>query len=373
MKNKSKLVLLSLFVCGCTNQSNYNLTGEINGTKNDTILVIKSDPTTRKSLGIDTVALKGNKFAINIPDSSLIALSIIEKPTGNGAIRMSANPPFILLPGESMKISGDIDNLKASGTEIYDKLRETTDITDKENEIKSIIEQLSKAYKVQDKVAIDSLNTIIRSLNAQLGSLKLNYIKNNPNSILSGYLFQGLKSSDGIEAEKLLGENVKNGALGGLISTTANNYKKFEAMRKAAENIKPGKAAPDFKLKNLKGEEMSLDSFKGKYALLDFWGTWCGWCIKGMPNMKKYYAKYKNKMEIVGICCRDTEDKWRKGVKNLELPWTNLYNGNSDKIVIDYAVSGYPTKVLVDPEGKIVEVFVGESEEMYKKLDELFK
>lgn len=373
MKNKSKLVLLSLLVCGCTNQSNYNLTGEINGTKNDTILVIKSDPTTRKSLGIDTVALKGNKFAINIPDSSLIALSIIEKPTGNGAIRMSANPPFILLPGERMRISGNIDNLYASGTEIYDKLNETTDITNKEIEIKGLREQIGKAYKVQDKHTLDSLNSIYKELNVQLSSLKLNYIKNNPSSILSGYLFQELKSSDGIEAEKLLDESIKNGVLGELISRMANNYKKSVALEKARENIKPGKAAPDFKLKNLKGEEMSLDSFKGKYALLDFWGTWCGWCIKGMPNMKKYYAKYKNKMEIVGICCRDTEDKWRKGVKNLELPWTNLYNGNSDKIVIDYAVSGYPTKVLVDPEGKIVEVFVGESEEMYKKLDELFK
>ena len=125
--------------------------------------------------------------------------------------------------------------------------------------------------------------------------------------------------------------------------------------------------------KNLNGEEMTLASFNGKYTLLDFWGTWCGWCIKGMPDMKKYYAKYKNKMEIVGICCRDTENKWREGVENLQLPWTNLYNGNDDEIVINYAVTGYPTKILIDPQGKIVEVFVGESEELYKKLDMLFK
>lgn len=373
MKNKSKLALLAMLTCACTNQSNYNVTGEISGLGSDTILVFVNDPVTRKSVEIDTVTVTDNKFAINVPDTSLVSLYVIEKPVGNGAIRMSANPPFLLLPGEKIKISGNIDDLTASGTEIYDKYREATDISAKENEIKVLRGQFTEAYKTKNEKAIDSLSAIVTGLNVQLSSLKLNYIKNNPNSTLSGYLFQSLKSSDGVEAEKLLGENVKNGALGELISKMADNYRKFAAIEKAKENVKPGKPAPDFKLKNLKGEEMTLASFKGKYALLDFWGTWCGWCIKGMPDMKKYYAKYSKKMEIVGICCGDTEEKWRKGVKEHELPWTNLYNGKADDITVNYAVSGYPTKVLIDPQGNIVEVFVGESEDLYKKLDELFK
>lgn len=372
MKNKNKLALLAMLTCACTNQNNYNLRGEISGIKNDTILIIKSDPVTRKSLGIDTIAVKENKFAIKIPDSTLVSLYVIEKPKGNSAIRMSTNPPFLVLPGENLKISGDIDNLQASGTEIYDKISEVTELKNKENEIKNIREEITEAYKIQDKKTIDSLNIIYKKLNVQLSTSKLDYIKNNPNSTLSGYLFQSLRIADGIEAEKLLGENVKNGVLKELISNTANNYKKFAAIEKAAENIKPVKPAPDFKLKNMNGEEMTLASFKGKYTLLDFWGTWCGWCIKGMPDMKKYYAKYKNKMEIVGICCRDTEKKWREGVEELQLPWTNLYNGKADEITTNYAVSGYPTKILIDPDGNIVEIFVGESEELYKKLDELF-
>lgn len=372
MKNKSKLALLAMLTCACTNQSNYNLTGEISGINNDSIIVFTIDPITRKSIKSDTVAVIDNKFAVNIPDSSLTSLYIIEKPKGNGAIRMYDNPLFLLLPGEKMRIHGNIDNLSASGTEIYDKLNDTKDITDKENEIKGVRKKFTEAHLTKNKEAIDSLNIIIKDLNAQLSASKLDYIKNNPNSTLSGYLFQSLRVADGIEAEKLLGENVKNGVLKELISNTANNYKKFAAIEKAAENIKPGKPAPDFKLKNMNGEEMTLASFKGKYTLLDFWGTWCGWCIKGMPDMKKYYAKYKNKMEIVGICCRDTEKKWREGVEELQLPWTNLYNGKADEITTNYAVSGYPTKILIDPDGNIVEIFVGELEELYKKLDELF-
>ena len=115
-----------------------------------------------------------------------------------------------------------------------------------------------------------------------------------------------------------------------------------------------------------------LASFKGKYVLLDFWGTWCGWCIKGIPDMKEYYAKYKDRIEFVGIDCRDTEEKWKEGVAKHELPWTNLYNGDGQEIVIAYGVQGYPTKIIIDPEGKIVEAFLGEDPALYKKLDELF-
>ena len=54
--------------------------------------------------------------------------------------------------------------------------------------------------------------------------------------------------------------------------------------------------APDFTLNDIDGNPLSLSSLRGKYVVLDFWGSWCVWCIKGMPEMKKYYAKYKDKL-----------------------------------------------------------------------------
>jgi len=44
-----------------------------------------------------------------------------------------------------------------------------------------------------------------------------------------------------------------------------------------------------------------------KYAVLEFWGTWCGCCIKDIPEMKKYFNKYKTKAMFASIACRDTE------------------------------------------------------------------
>ena len=54
------------------------------------------------------------------------------------------------------------------------------------------------------------------------------------------------------------------------------------------------------------------------------------------------------------------------------LKWTNLYNGDEETVLNMYAVEGFPTKILIDRNGKIVEVFVGESQDLYDKLDELF-
>lgn len=137
--------------------------------------------------------------------------------------------------------------------------------------------------------------------------------------------------------------------------------------------MKEGVLAPDFTLKDLNGHALSLSSLRGKYVVLDFWGSWCGWCIKGIPDMKKYYDKYKGKMEILGIACRDTEQNWKEAVKKHELPWLQVMNTEEEDITLKYGIQGYPTKIVVDPEGRVTKIVVGESPAFYEYLDSLFK
>ena len=88
--------------------------------------------------------------------------------------------------------------------------------------------------------------------------------------------------------------------------------------------------------------------------------------------MKNYYEKYKGKMEILGIDCRDTEEKWKAAVTKYELPWLHVRNEETPDVSLLYAVQGYPTKIVIDPEGKIAKIVVGESPAFYEYLDELF-
>jgi thiol-disulfide isomerase/thioredoxin len=93
-----------------------------------------------------------------------------------------------------------------------------------------------------------------------------------------------------------------------------------------------------------------LSASRGKYVLLDFWETWCGWCIEAFPHLKALDSLYGN-LQILGIA---TENK--TGVKRLaednHLPYPTLL-GDAE-VLRRYLVEGRPTYVLIDPQGKII-------------------
>ena len=131
--------------------------------------------------------------------------------------------------------------------------------------------------------------------------------------------------------------------------------------------------APDFTLNDIYGMPLTLSSFRGTYVVLDFWGSWCPWCIKGIPEMKEYYKKYSGKFEIIGIDCNDPVEKWKAAVANYDMPWKHVYNPKGSRLAQQYGVQGYPTKIIIDPQGRVDKVVVGEDPAFYTYLDELFK
>ena len=90
--------------------------------------------------------------------------------------------------------------------------------------------------------------------------------------------------------------------------------------------------------------------------------------------MKKYYEKYKGKMEIVGVDCGDTDEKWKAAVKELELPWIHVYNqkGMGDITGI-YEIQGFPTKFIVGKDGELLKTVIGEDPAFYTALDEIMQ
>ncbi len=132
--------------------------------------------------------------------------------------------------------------------------------------------------------------------------------------------------------------------------------------------------APAFTFPDLNGNPVSLSDFKGQWVVIDFWGSWCGWCIKGFPKLKEAYAKADGKFQVIGIDCRDSESNWRMAVEKYKLPWVNVYNGDENSPVLRaYGVTGFPTKAIVNPEGKLVDITVGEDPAFYEKLNSFIK
>ena len=323
---------------------------------------------------IDTVALENGNFKMHVEDTAALFVYISPLPKNHSEMMTLPRASMLLLPGDKISISGRLDDLTISGSELYDSLEALDGIQSLEKEYTMAQKELRPLYASgqENKDAIDSLDAVISSLSARLNAQRMDFVKNNPSSPAAAYMTLVMPAKESVEAYGMLDESLKTNAIWSVVDYIVTANRNNLTKKANWENMKPGVQAPDFKLRNLDGEYMTLASFKGKYVLLDFWGTWCGWCIKGIPDMKEYYAKYKDRIEFVGIDCRDTEEKWKEGVAKHELPWTNLYNGDGQEIVIAYGVQGYPTKIIIDPEGKIVEAFLGEDPALYKKLDELF-
>lgn len=101
-------------------------------------------------------------------------------------------------------------------------------------------------------------------------------------------------------------------------------------------------------------ETVSLDMYKGKYLYLEFWGSWCGPCVKEIPNMKKAYESIdRSKIEFLGIA-QDKAEPLRKLLDNQQIGWKQILCEEENGVIDDYNIQGYPTSFLIDPDGKIV-------------------
>lgn len=142
----------------------------------------------------------------------------------------------------------------------------------------------------------------------------------------------------------------------------AGELRRVEAERRMAELENGVTPAPAFTLPDLAGNRVSLSDFAGKWVVIDFWGSWCRWCVKGFPELKELAARYGDELAIVGVDCRDSDERWRAAVEKYGLTWVNLYNdcsGESNPLLEAYAVQGFPTKVIVDPRGIVRKIVVG--------------
>ena len=152
-------------------------------------------------------------------------------------------------------------------------------------------------------------------------------------------------------------------------------YKNVSTRIQGAKRTAVGQPAPSIKTeRTYDGQPFDLEAWRGKYVLVDFWGTWCGACIAGMPEMKKFAAKHEGKLMLLGIAKESDEQRWRKYLDTSEWDWKQIVSGKGEEnYVLRFNVQGFPPKIRIGPDGRILKRLVGEEPGFYEELEQLIK
>ena len=130
-----------------------------------------------------------------------------------------------------------------------------------------------------------------------------------------------------------------------------------DSAKRRAEVI--GKPAADWELKGLDGKTHSLADYRGKVVVLDFWYRGCGWCIKAMPQLNALAEQFQGRpVAVLGMNTDRKEADAKFVVDAMGLKYETL---RAEGIPEKYGVQGFPTLILIDPEGKVRDVHVGYS------------
>ena len=135
-----------------------------------------------------------------------------------------------------------------------------------------------------------------------------------------------------------------------------------------SELLKVGERAPDFRLKDLKGNWVSLSDFKDKKVLLDFSMIHCGWCKIAIDEFKKPSFSFAENVVPLYINPVDKQEKMEKYQAKVGIPFPALIDAK--EVGQAYGVKGYPTFYLIDEKGIIVEVNEGYSDDLIQKLND---
>ncbi|MFI3267129.1 MAG: TlpA disulfide reductase family protein [Rikenellaceae bacterium] len=217
-----------------------------------------------------------------------------------------------------------------------------------------------KEEQAKIKSQIDSLKSLSTPLADSLYYMELDYLKNAKVSYHWMVKYAGFVTSLKYELDSLKVLKIKE-----LYGKVSYEYKqtalgeKITAYINLPEKVNVGDDMYDAELYDMEGNIHKLSEFKGKYILLDFWATWCGPCVASFPEQREIASKYEDQLTIVSISI-DDKKAWTDFATKQELHGNQL-NELSDVNVTSYVygATALPTFVLISPDGKIRDVWVG--------------
>lgn len=312
-----KIILLSLIISkvAIAQKIDFSLSGKTSNIKDGTYLYLRD---LVNGGNIDSTLVENNNFKFET----------------------DLNEPVVY----TMLFSKDRKHFKEIWLEDSEMVFDASEIAFKDAKITG-----SRNQKLFEKMVKDIYSNPEKISDETINKKKVRFIKNHPNAVVSAFLLHGNRELKKEEIYRLftsLSDEVKHNSLG----------------RKIAKNIENniatiGKAFPDFKVPNNKGEIKQISELTGKLTLIQFWSSTCPGSRMMNPDLNEIYKKYHSKgLNIIGISKDRVKEKWTDAIAEDNLPWPQLSNLNSweGEVFQAYGISATPSNVLIDKNGIIL-------------------
>ena len=121
-----------------------------------------------------------------------------------------------------------------------------------------------------------------------------------------------------------------------------------------------GNVVSDVRARRVDGTEDSLAAYAGRVVLVDFWATWCGPCKEAFPKLREMVDKLpKERFRIIGVSVDEELDTVLDYLADEPLQWVVWHVGDDSELVRRWRVTGFPTYVLIGPDGTIINKYPG--------------
>lgn len=380
---KEKLTILLAFLANIGFAQQTIIKGNIKNLDGHKVNVIYESQGKRH---LDSIETKNGAFELSIAISSIQEIYINPHKYYKNAIALNNSkrymvaPPLILFvaPGDQISVSGDAMKLYEADVQggKYEKQfipfhRQFSPLIGKQFELQMKRYELIGAG---DKAGAAKIQSERGEVLAKVSEVSKKFYTGSTENMYAMY-----------KLSKNLGR-VQLADLKKIYASYPPAFKKTEIGQEIEQYISQGaqvdqgKAMIDFSGKTLDSSAFNSKNLRGKYVLLDFWGSWCKPCRQSHPHLLKLYEKYKIKgFEIVGIAQENRKDArtpWAKAIKEDGIFWTHLLNNELKKdndLVKAYQIGAFPTKILIDKDGLIIWRGVGQAgEELDGELKRIF-